>query len=138
MFLASSNSVRNIHKRGTSLDVCKKTLAKPPSSNGHFARRDRGLLFSGEEIGRDSLLLPFSLTLRLECAILPESFSDPLTSRKRRRRPRELSVSPTDFSIKLRKRPARARWDPLPSTNAPSPLSHTYEERGAVGACEGK
>lgn len=52
-------------------------------------------------------------------------FLDPPTSRKRRRRPRELSVSPTDFSIKLRKRPAGSRWDPppSPSTDAPSPLS---------------
>lgn len=82
----------------------------------------------------DGLPLPPSLTLGLECAILPGSFSDPPTSRKRRRRPRELSVSPTDFSIKLRKRPARARWDPppSPSTDAPSPLSRTYSEKERV------
>lgn len=45
--------------------------------------------------------LPLPPSPILECAILPGSFSDPPTSRKRRRRPRELSVSPTDFSIKL-------------------------------------
>lgn len=74
----------------------------------------------------DGLPLPPSLTLGLECAILPRSFSDPPTSRKRRRRPRELSVSPTDFSIKLRKRPARARWDPPPS---PSTHPRLYRVR---------
>lgn len=67
-------------QRGASSDVCnKKTLAKPPSPNGHLARRDRRLLFSGEEIGRWSPFFPlFSLTLRRECAILPESFSSTL------------------------------------------------------------
>lgn len=35
--------------RTSSVARNKKMLAKPPSSNGHLARRDRGLLFSGEE-----------------------------------------------------------------------------------------
>lgn len=46
----------------------KRRLPSYPPPNGHLARRDRGLLLSGEEIGRWSLLpsppLSFSLTLR--------------------------------------------------------------------------
>lgn len=130
MFLASSNSVRNIHKHVISLDVCnKKTLAKPPSPNGHLARRDRGLLFSGKEIARWSPPSSFVLSLLPSISILRaislESFSDPPTSRKRRRRLRELPGFPTDFSIKLRKRLVATWWDPLPSpsTDAPSQIA---------------
>lgn len=132
----------NVYKRA-SLDVCnKKTLAKPPSPNGHLARRDRGLLFSGEEIGRWSPSVPPPLSLSHPPSQMRHLagvfFLDPPMSRKRRRRPQELSVSPTDFSIKLRKRPAGARWDPppSPSTDAPSPLSRTKKGVASTPARE--
>lgn len=113
----TSTSVASNNNVELSLDVCcnKKTLAKPPSPNGHLARRDRRLLFSGEEIGRWPPPSPLNAP---SCRI----FFQPSNV------PQETTLStralpfPTDFSIKLRKRPAGVRGGihhPLPSTHPP-------------------
>lgn len=110
----------------------KRRSPSRPSPNGHLTRRDRGLPFLGEEIGGWSRSPYRSSACTHRVRHLAGSFSDPPASRKRRRCPRrELSVFPTDFSIKLRKRPAGAR-------RGEAPTPHVREERRHRRIREGK